>query len=449
MTDFVNTNTSTRDVVILELRLVGSNGKVADLLSSFNAINIYEDIFQNVITGTIQLNDGINLLSEYAIHGNEYIYITFGRPGEIYQSQRYTKVFRIFKIADREKSATGQIQNYVIHFCSEELIFSNQQSISRSYDGGNTSEYVGNICLFDLKCQFNKLVDFENSAGQTQFVLTRKKPLQAIEYFAKHSFSAALSPFVFFENKNGFNFVSLQSLYKRTPIATIQFNSAKFTEERNRSPFFNSSDINDFRFNQNFDVEKATREGLYSSKLYTLDLITQTYKENNLSLLNELNSDVMIDGFFPFNDATNRNNKALYEEFNSSVRYWLTNKGRSNKPYFINKRVRDNDTFIEENLAQRIMQIELINNTELHCVVPGNPQYTAGFTVELDIPAFTPNLEIEQVKDPFYSGKYLITAVRHIIVPGSLQTILELSKNSISTSLGLSGGKEYKKAQKL
>jgi hypothetical protein len=95
------------------------------------------------------------------------------------------------------------------------------------------------------------------------------------------------------------------------------------------------------------------------------------------------------------------------------------------------------------------MQIEIINNTELHCVVPGNPQYSAGYTVNVNIPAFTKNLQNEQVKDPYYSGKYLITAVRHVIVPGSLQTILELSKNSLGAPLDLSAGGEYKKAQKL
>ncbi len=449
MTDFINTNTSSKDVIILELKLVGSNGKTADLLNSFNAINIYEDIFQPVITGTIQLNDGVNLLSEYAIHGNEYLYITFGRPGEVNSKNRYTKVFRIFKIADREKSPTGQIQNYVLHFCSEELIFSNQQNISRSYSGGNCSEYVGNICLFDLKTQFSKLIDFESSAGPTEFALTRKKPIEAIQYFAEHSFSQALSPFVFFENKEGFNFVSLQSLYKRSPITTIQYNTAQYTEERDTSPFVNSTNVINFKFNRCFDVEKATKKGLYSSKLYTLDLITQKYTKHEVSLLNSINSDVMIDTFFPFNNATNRNNKALYEEFDSSVRYWLTNKGRSNSPYFVNKGIRENDTFIEEYLAQRKMQIELINNTELHCVVPGNPQYTAGFTVEFNVPAFTQNFENERVNDPYYSGKYLITAVRHVIVPGSLQTVLELSKNSLSTSLDLAAGSEYKKAQKL
>lgn len=449
MTNLLNTSTSNRDVIILELKLVGSNGKVADLKNVFNAINIYEDIFQPVVTGTIYIQDGINILADYAIHGNEYLYITFGRPGETLRDQRYTKTFRIYKISEREKAKNSQIQNYVLHFCSEELIFSNQQSISRSYSGGNTFEYVGGICLYDLKVQEKKLVDFDVSAGPTEFVLTRKKPLEAIQYLTEHSYSASKSPFLFFENKEGFNFLSVEALYSRNVIGSMEYSAAKFAVDSDVAPFVNSRDINDLKFNQNFDVAKATREGLYSSKLYTLDLIRQRYVKNDISLLNNQTAEVMIDGFFPFNDATNRNGKALYEEFDSKIRYWLTNKDNSNLPYFISKGVRSNDNYIEEILAQREMQIQIINNTELHCVVPGNPQYSAGFTVNVNMPAFTPNLQNERIKDPYYSGKYLITAVRHVIVPGSLQTILELSKNSLGAPLDLSAGGEYKKAQKL
>jgi len=450
MTNFVNTNTSSRDVVILELELVGSNGKTVDLLNDkLNALNIYEDIFKPVITGTIQLNDGSNLLSELAIHGNEYLYVTFGRPGETRPEERYTKVFRVYKIADREKSPDGQIQRYILHFCSEEQIFSNQQVISRSYSGGTSSEYIANICRFDLKTNPNKLIDFEISAGPNEFVLTRRTPMEAIEYFAEHSYSQSLSPFLFFENKKGFNFLSLESLYKRNSIATIQYNAAQYTEERDTAPFVNSTNIIDFKFNECFDVNAATKRGLYSSKLFTLDLITQKYSSYNMSLLNQLNRNSMIDSYYPFNDATNRNNKALYEEFDSGVNYWLTNKNRSNSPYFISKGVRSNDTFIEDFLVQRKMLIESINANELHCKVAGNPQFTAGYTVDVNIPAFTQNFKNERVNDPYYSGKYLITAVRHVIVPGSLQTILELSKNSVSSPFDLARGLNHKKAQKL
>ena len=37
----------------------------------------------------------------------------------------------------------------------------------------------------------------------------------------------------------------------------------------------------------------------------------------------------------------------------------------------------------------------------------------------------------EKQLDKFYSGKYLVTAVRHIIQPNKYQTVLEISKDSV------------------
>ena len=46
-----------------------------------------------------------------------------------------------------------------------------------------------------------------------------------------------------------------------------------------------------------------------------------------------------------------------------------------------------------------------------------------------------PSLDKKEL-NPYYSGKYLVTAVRHIIRPldGSYQTILELAKDSAPTT---------------
>jgi hypothetical protein len=35
--------------------------------------------------------------------------------------------------------------------------------------------------------------------------------------------------------------------------------------------------------------------------------------------------------------------------------------------------------------------------------------------------------------DAFYSGKYLVTAIRHIIQPTAFQTVLEIAKDSTPT----------------
>jgi hypothetical protein len=336
-----NTPKTADDVEIIELTLISSNGKNADLRKIFNTLNIYEDIFEHVITGTIQLIDGVNLLGEFAIHGNEYLNVVLKKVG---LTTKYQKLFRIYKITDREKSPASQTQTYVLHFCSEELVFSNQQSISRSFSGKNTREYVKAICKSDLQIPDSKLGAFDQSKGPTEFALTRKNPLDAIQYLTEQSFGDSNSPFLFYENKDGFNFQSLINIYKSGSLGELVYDRAAYTTDSNESPYLNTNKIKSFKFNNNFDIVKATEEGMYSSKLYTLDLVRQKYVKGEISILDEQTKQVMIDGYFPFNETPNKKNEPLYAAYDSKVRYWLTNKGHSNLPYFISKRVRSNDT---------------------------------------------------------------------------------------------------------
>ncbi len=84
----INNNTSTKDVLIHELSIINSLGEIKDITSLFNVINIYEDVFMPVVSGSIQLIDGVDLFSSMGLHGNEYLYISFSRPGESASNQR-------------------------------------------------------------------------------------------------------------------------------------------------------------------------------------------------------------------------------------------------------------------------------------------------------------------------------------------------------------------------
>ena len=447
----INNNTSTKDVLIHELSIINSLGEIKDITSLFNVINIYEDVFMPVVSGSIQLIDGVDLFSSMGLHGNEYLYISFSRPGESASNQRYKRTFRIYKATERKPAGRSQAQSYVLHFCSEELVFSNQLTLSRKLRGKNARDHAANICVNDLKVNKKKLSseNFENSFGSTDFMLTRYKPLEALEYLASQSYNENSSTFLFFENRDGFNFISLEGLFKREVIAKINFNTAKLTQDQLTAASLNANDVNDFRFNSSFDVLSNTKNSAYTGRLFTLDLITQKYVRNDYSLVNASNRQIMMDGFFPLNNAKNRNEKTIYEEFDTQIDYWLTNKGQTNNPYFVSKGFKIVETGIEKTLMQRRIQINLLRSTELNCIVPGNPFYSAGYLVEFDMPAFIPNNESERNIDPDHSGKYLITGVRHTITPSDgLQTVLTLCKNSIAAPFDLATDREeFRKAR--
>ena len=71
--------------------------------------------------------------------------------------------------------------------------------------------------------------------------------------------------------------------------------------------------------------------------------------------------------------------------------------------------------------------ISLANYTVVKIKIPGDPFITAGKTVQFNFPS----LSSEKGLDKNYSGKYLVTAVRHLIQSqGIYQTVLELAKDS-------------------
>lgn len=435
----LNLASSTRSVSVVECKIIGSNGQVKDLTNPviYNNINIYESIYSPVVTGTIQLIEGVNLASLVSMHGNEYLLISFCRPGENDKESRYTRTFRIYKCA--LNSPQNQAQSYVLYFCSEEMVFSKQQTISRSFRGRSTTEYIYNILTQDLKTNKKRVNTkyFEKSEGNHNFVLTKYNPFDAIKYLEFCSYNGNESPFLFFENRDGYNFVSLETLFKANPLdPPLNYNTAKVLYDQTESAFKNANDIKSFEFIQKFDVLNGANESSFCGRLYTLDLIRQKYTKHDYSVVNSLARNTMMDGFFPMNNFKNRNDRSLFEEFNGQPMYWLTNLNQNETEYNIAKAVREQNRDIEKYLLQRTTQLGLLNNTSVECQVPGNPNYSVGYVIEFNLPAFITQAGSlnERILDPYYKGKYLISRVRHSITPDSLETILELNKNSVSIS---------------
>jgi hypothetical protein len=126
-----------------------------------------------------------------------------------------------------------------------------------------------------------------------------------------------------------------------------------------------------------------------------------------------------------------------------------SNANQANIPYIKEKQggfVKDiaAETFV----PNRTAQISLANYTTIKASIPGDPGLTAGRTVNFNLLSLKPTSNTKEL-DKFYSGKYLVTAVRHIIQPqGIYQTIVELAKDSSPTSYPTisNDNAEFKKA---
>jgi hypothetical protein len=81
------------------------------------------------------------------------------------------------------------------------------------------------------------------------------------------------------------------------------------------------------------------------------------------------------------------------------------------------------ETFI----PNRTAQIPLAQYTRVKISVPGDSALTVGRLVNFTLLSKNSN---NREPDDFYSGKYLITAVRHMVTLTEFKTVLELAKES-------------------
>jgi len=77
----------------------------------------------------------------------------------------------------------------------------------------------------------------------------------------------------------------------------------------------------------------------------------------------------------------------------------------------------------------RTAQLALANYTRIKVSIPGDSNLTVGATVNFALTSTNP---LSHTPDAFYSGNYLVTAVRHLINDRYI-TILELCKDSVPT----------------
>ena len=85
-------------------------------------------------------------------------------------------------------------------------------------------------------------------------------------------------------------------------------------------------------------------------------------------------------------------------------------------------------------MLQRISQINQLNYFKLKLVIPGDTYITIGDVIEFEMPLHSTKVKGEKNINPFYSGRYLITAIRHKLNKESYEMVVEATKDCLSTS---------------
>lgn len=403
------------DYKLTGIFLLTSTGNAIDLSGVMLELNIFEDIFSPTVTGDVLIGEGGDIISSFQIHGNEFISVNIDKPS---LGMPIKKVFRVYKVSDRAFGPNA-LQNYRIHFCSEELLISTQVLISKSYKGLPISTMVKDILQNKLKVSDTKMGGlFSDTSGNFDLIVPRMQPFQAIQWLTPKAYTDQGNLFFFFENRDGFNFVSYEDL-----IAFPSYAKYSRSMKLDNDPAKNIYGYNHFSVVQDFDTIKATRFGAYSATLMSFDIVNRSRAVTNINW--NSSGDALLNSNVPLNDFKNRLGTKFTDLKENMVKFVITS---DSDPTF-------NPALMENWIPQTISRLGQLNAFKAVMIIPGDILVKAGMILDVAIPKMEVQDKGSPSVDPMRSGSFLVSAVHHKFQLDVMTTIVELLSDSVSTKM--------------
>jgi hypothetical protein len=404
------------DYKVTKMQLITSDGVSIDLMGLLVETSIYSDIFSSVLTGTIYVTDGKDVLSTLNLHGNEYLRFAIDKPSLDAPIER---LFRIYKVSKREGNVGSDIaQNYMLHFCSDELILSLSMSLSKSYKQMKYSDMIIDICQNVLQIPEFDPDYIDDTLGNYDIIIPNLRPLEAINWLASRCYGEGMDNYFFFETFYGYELSSIQTLFnnKDGNKAAYLFDNKRL----NSQPINDSSALNEIKIVNGFDTITMKTNGAYASKLLTIDIVNQKQNTYTYSITDLESQNLMMNPYKILNNYTDRNKQTQYENYDA---------------YFRTVTTFNED--IDKYMMSRNMHMALMNNFKLRFSVPGDININAGDMVTIKFPIYEPgDGSSPKQYNEYLTADYLITSLRHIFNQTSGHTsFAEVALDSFNKAL--------------
>lgn len=403
-----------KDFDLIALDLINSGGQTVPLKKIFVELQIFQDLYSSVMSGMILINDGNDVFSNFYFVGNEYLSIKLDKPG---LKRPFERIFRVYKTSDRQPT-TDSGQSYLLHFCSDELISSQQMLVSKSYKTAKIKDVVSDILTKELGVGADRIASLENTSGNFDFIIPNFRPFEAIQWASARAYDQKKFCYFFFENKEGFNLTSLQTLIKQKPYKKLKYE----IKNSDRDPANNKDSIDNLDIITDFDMLTSISNGAFSSRLMAIDIFTQSYQYHDYNLTTAEAQQNLINKYKPVNSFKNSKNQNLFEANDSFFRTNLAINDTSSE--------KSND--IKYWLLPRAMHMVMLNHFKIRVTVPGDIELKAGDIVEYEFPMFESANSSGKKLDKMRTGKYLVASVNHKFSEDVFESILELVSDSFA-----------------
>jgi hypothetical protein len=406
------------DVLVEKVRITTRNGMSQDVAAQVIAIQLYEDLFSPFMSGSLILRESFDLLNIFPFAGEEQLELEISTPslpkGNIKQT------FYIYKMTDRELLGEKSVV-YQLHFISPEAIIDINKKVSRVF--GDKPDDVVNYSLKDdiNGLQSKKEFKYEPSKTNIKFISNFWSPSKVIQHATNYAVNLNNSPsYVFFENRDGFNFLTLETLYSAEVYQEFVYD--KYTRDTRAD----GSDVKnigeDYKRIDNISVPLVNdymdriRSGMLASKMVSFDMTKKQYNVKPYNIFDDFAEHKHLN---PHNVVSDR---SIFRTNALNITYPRAHGTFSGY----------NDATNYKNEQKRLSLLKSAEANKIQIIVPGRCDYTVGQKVNVKLYKVSPSEYGEtDSMDNMLSGNYLISAVNHYINRERHECNMELIKDSL------------------
>jgi hypothetical protein len=397
-----------------------------DVTNSCLFFDYFEDILSPCVTAIAQLMNSSSLFNILPIRGGEKVTISVDTAfGEFVLDDLY-----VYKVSNLDAQHSNEM--FTLNLVSREGL-TNETSRCQTIYRGNLQTTVTKILKDDLKTKKYKSENIEGTSNDYSFIGNNRKPFHVLTWLGPKAVPAngqnsgtsgeearGTAGFLFYENKDGFNFRSIDSLVSSTKIQTNSADKENipyylFTQVIEENQTKTNFNILNYNYEKNIDLMKSLRVGMYVNKTYFYDLYSNTLDIYKYKVKDQVKRKL-----------GGAESIAVSDEFGDSISRIMvrtSDRGGLKPDGSVSDKLRSG-----ADMAMSYSRYNLLFTQALNMVVPCNVNLKVGGILHAEFPRI--DRSTNMTSDEEQSGYYLVKELRHHFEGGQMVTSLRLIRDS-------------------
>jgi hypothetical protein len=424
------------DIELQSVAISLPDNKNVDIRSFIGELNLFEDIYATGLYGNILIVDAINLSQVLDLTGDEYLTLKFTTPGT---NALIYKTFKVYSITDKMFISDTGKQTFIMHFCSPEVFIDSLTPIYKTYKKAKVHDHAKKVFEQHMAVsrfggnEFTTLYIVGETDNEIQFTSPGWRPGKILNWLASKAKCRGYNNpnYFFYESNKAFYFANLELLIKATASKDAVYQEyfvtpSKINTSVDAERFADDIDkqyrqVINMRVIESYNALKNTQTGYLANRLFTFDVVNKKRAIYDYDHVASWNTYYHLGPRAPFPDTVLKSPAGLnqVQMQHESLYTDVKNNVGEQAPKI---------------LPIRTSSLAELSNFKIEITVPGRTDVEVGSIVLLHYPDASPKDASDgklPKDDTLYSGKYLISAIRHQITTISHTMVLELVRDSL------------------